>query len=154
MRRRFPIRRVLKWVGLVTCVGLFTAWVASPWFPVSYNTGRVFIGAYAGGIDVKLSTKPSLPPYLGWSGPSKPLKFLGFRGLPSVSRYRAVQAVDVQTVYVPLWIPLLLLGLPTAILWHRDRRPPKGHCQNCGYGLTANDSGVCPECGEPTASAS
>ena len=27
------------------------------------------------------------------------------------------------------------------------RRPP-GHCQTCGYDLTGNVSGVCPECGE------
>jgi len=27
-------------------------------------------------------------------------------------------------------------------------RPPDGHCQSCGYDLTGNVSGVCPECGE------
>ncbi|UCG15461.1 MAG: hypothetical protein JSV19_09200 [Phycisphaerales bacterium] len=47
-----------------------------------------------------------------------------------------MHAVDVQTVYVPLWIPLLLLGIPTAMLWHRDHRPPNEHCQN-GYNLRA-----------------
>ncbi len=25
---------------------------------------------------------------------------------------------------------------------------PPGHCQRCGYNLTGNVSGVCPECGE------
>lgn len=34
----------------------------------------------------------------------------------------------------------LLLPTPTA------QRP--GHCQACGYSLTGNTSGVCPECGE------
>jgi hypothetical protein len=24
---------------------------------------------------------------------------------------------------------------------------PPGHCQNCGYNLTGNVSGICPECG-------
>ncbi len=24
-----------------------------------------------------------------------------------------------------------------------------GHCQQCGYNLTGNTSGVCPECGTP-----
>ena len=34
----------------------------------------------------------------------------------------------------------------------RERRPfyPPGHCQKCGYNLTGNVSGVCPECGEST----
>jgi rubrerythrin len=25
------------------------------------------------------------------------------------------------------------------------------HCHNCGYNLTANTTGVCPECGAATA---
>jgi hypothetical protein len=28
------------------------------------------------------------------------------------------------------------------------RITPPGHCPNCGYDLTGNVSGVCPECGE------
>ena len=38
----------------------------------------------------------------------------------------------------------------TAILWHRGQRYPRGHCQVCGYDLTGNVSGVCPECGAKT----
>jgi predicted Zn-ribbon and HTH transcriptional regulator len=35
----------------------------------------------------------------------------------------------------------------------RERRPflPPGHCQSCGYNLTGNVSGVCPECGTSVA---
>jgi hypothetical protein len=47
----------------------------------------------------------------------------------------------------PLWLPSLLILIPTAFLWYRDRRHPPGHCQKCGYDLTGNKSGVCPECG-------
>ena len=35
-------------------------------------------------------------------------------------------------------------------LFWRDWREPKsrpGYCQKCGYSLTGNTSGVCPECG-------
>jgi hypothetical protein len=44
---------------------------------------------------------------------------------------------------------LVLLTLPA--LW-LARRPgvPAGHCRHCGYDLTGNQSGVCPECGNPT----
>jgi hypothetical protein len=55
------------------------------------------------------------------------------------------------TVWVPIWTPLLLVALPTAFLWWRDRRRiPPDHCQKCGYNLTGNVSGICPECGTPT----
>ena len=29
---------------------------------------------------------------------------------------------------------------------------PAGHCQRCGYNLTGNLSGICPECGKPCGS--
>jgi hypothetical protein len=51
--------------------------------------------------------------------------------------------------YVPLWLPLLVIGTPTACMfWRRHRRIPPGHCRRCGYNLMGNVSGICPECGE------
>lgn len=38
----------------------------------------------------------------------------------------------------------LVVGIPFLI---RRRKPPLGHCQKCGYDLTGNESGTCPECG-------
>ena len=50
-------------------------------------------------------------------------------------------------IYLPLWIPFILVGIPTAWLWRLDRRrPAPGHCR-CGYDLTGNRTGRCPECG-------
>jgi hypothetical protein len=49
-------------------------------------------------------------------------------------------------LYVPLWMPFLVIAVPTALLW-RQRRFARGHCQHCGYDLTGNVSGRCPECG-------
>ena len=48
---------------------------------------------------------------------------------------------------VPLWIPFLVVAIPTATLFWLDRRFPRGRCSTCGYNLTGNVSGVCPECG-------
>lgn len=50
---------------------------------------------------------------------------------------------------VPMWMVFLLVVAPTALFWWRDRRYPPGHCQRCGYNLTGNVSGKCPECGKP-----
>jgi hypothetical protein len=49
---------------------------------------------------------------------------------------------------LPLWIPFMAIAIPTGFLWwkHRRRMPP-GCCSRCGYSLTGNVSGVCPECG-------
>lgn len=52
--------------------------------------------------------------------------------------------------FIPLWLPFLAIATPTALLWWRDRRPkryPPGCCRQCGYDLTGNMSGRCPECG-------
>ena len=33
----------------------------------------------------------------------------------------------------------------------REKRRVKGLCEHCGYNLTGNTSGTCPECGTPVA---
>ena len=50
-------------------------------------------------------------------------------------------------IYVPLWIPLVIALIPTIWLWRGSRQILPGVC-SCGYDLTGNVSGVCPECGE------
>jgi hypothetical protein len=40
-----------------------------------------------------------------------------------------------------------LLAIAPLFGWQR-RPPPPGFCQGCGYDLTGNTSGMCPECGE------
>jgi hypothetical protein len=59
-----------------------------------------------------------------------------------------------------IFVPLLTFGLwavlflvyPTVVFfrgpYRRHRRRKKGLCLNCGYSLTGNVSGVCPDCGE------
>ncbi len=48
---------------------------------------------------------------------------------------------------LPIIYPLLLMAIPSALLWRRHRLTLPGHCSQCGYNLTGNTSGVCPECG-------
>lgn len=58
-------------------------------------------------------------------------------------------AISGWMLILPYWLfVVLLLILP--LLWlRRSLRPaPVPHaCENCGYNLTGNTSGVCPECG-------
>jgi hypothetical protein len=39
--------------------------------------------------------------------------------------------------------------LHSKLRWRILRTDDAPHCQSCGYNLTGNVSGVCPECGEP-----
>lgn len=56
------------------------------------------------------------------------------------------------SVTVALWVPFVLIAIPTAILWCPIRRRFPPHCcQQCGYDLTGNVSGICPECGAEAA---
>ena len=53
-------------------------------------------------------------------------------------------------VQVPLWLPLLVIALPTMWLWFTDRAKP-WQCPKCRYDLRGLDGGVCPECGAKNA---
>jgi hypothetical protein len=144
---------MLKWAGLVLCLLIMTAWIASgrwgvylyvnrylnlgyPLRCVSLLDGGVyyweipFISVNESGIHMQSS-------FFGWHS----------RWIPHL---RPSTPTSQYEVFIPLWIPFLPVAIPTAILWWRDRRRciPPGHCRKCGYNLTGNVSGVCPECGE------
>jgi hypothetical protein len=52
---------------------------------------------------------------------------------------------------IPIWSLMFGVLIPTALLWWLDSlRPRPGFCK-CGYDLSGNISGVCPECGERVA---
>ena len=57
-------------------------------------------------------------------------------------------------VGIPLWFPIVLFAAYPTIAFirgplRRYRRRRKGLCLKCGYDLTGNVSGICPECGTP-----
>ena len=162
-RRR--LRRVGKWAGLGVCaviVAAGTGSAARQWGYTAYEGPRVRVTVVDGAIEVSWWT-PAPP-----SQTASPLTvatpsdvayverliaeiaglaarpwFLRLAWLPRTRGDRAD-----GYLLLPLWIPLAIVGIPTAILWWRDRRRiPAGHCRKCGYNLTGNVSGVCPECG-------
>ncbi len=64
------------------------------------------------------------------------------------SQYALVPTLDLTRweVTVPVWLTFVVISVLTAIAFRRGRIPP-GYCRKCGYNLTGNVSGRCPECG-------
>jgi hypothetical protein len=62
--------------------------------------------------------------------------------------------IEVTYLRVPLPVVGALLGILPALAAYRGpikrwRRRRRGRCICCGYDLTGNVSGICPECGNP-----
>ncbi len=61
---------------------------------------------------------------------------------------KRIQRTHTRRAHAPGWAVILLFGIyPVFALVRYRRRPKPGHCTKCGYNLTGNVSGVCPECG-------
>jgi hypothetical protein len=127
MNRALRTGRVLKWVGAVLCAVVALAWA------FCRLGGSVAIGNVPTVNEPQLKlAHGDLSLNLGWAEvatrPPQP-KYLGF-------------------IDIPLLGVLILLAIPTVLLWWADRRRiAPGHCRNCGYDMTGNVSGRCPECG-------
>ena len=99
------------------------------------------IGVYlvGGTLQIWLTESPDWDAYFESLKPGDPLMMLGG---------------TTKEVAVPLWfvvvVGAVLLG---ALRISRPARVKVGHCIACGYNLTGNVSGRCPECGAATGDA-
>jgi hypothetical protein len=144
----------LAWIGTAIAAVLLAAWIAS--VPLSFGyvyqsqtpgEGYYFIDFSSGFVKLCHGHHGSLWQGSYWycDGEFSERKL---RWTPLFER--DVKALH-NRVQVALWVPLLLVATPTAFLWRAARRRPPSHCcQECGYNLTGNTSGTCPECGVKT----
>ena len=72
-------------------------------------------------------------------------------GLLPEYRRTKLRAGTLIYLSLPPQPPFFLMVIATSALWWLDRRYPRGCCQRCGYDLTGNESGTCPECGTAVA---
>jgi len=74
-------------------------------------------------------------------------------GLPFGSaEYPDVLSEHAETLLIVTAVPMLaLVGMDATIILVARRRRARARrlCGTCGYDLTGNESGVCPECGQP-----
>jgi hypothetical protein len=161
---------LLALASLLLCVAAAALWVRSYW--VSDWVGRV---CYTPGIDsedhhVYLRTDSGTASLVGGGDPAENFHnvrwvwqrsgagdgALGRDGPPWLraigigwdNEQRLGTGETTWGAQVRLAWPVSLFGL-TAVLLGLRRRPPRrnGLCPRCGYDLTGNVSGTCPECG-------
>lgn len=160
MNRRF--RRILFWCTFAASISVVGVWVLSCflWTYVWYGTSSCSISVLIshGRLICIVGTSPV---------PQHSRRFrLDCRSQRSIAKARQELGADMQTnnygfiipaldmsefparttASIPGWVPLLVFGIPTILLWRRDR-PRPGSCPGCGFDPTGNVSGTCPECG-------
>ncbi len=151
MARTNRIRRIAKWAGAGLCVLILAGWALSLGYDVGFPLGQPHTLWLMGG-QIELSHTPNI------------YKVLVKRGYPAILKHKNWLAPELRWpryrentfgnwwADMPLWVVLLLAASSTGILFHRDRHGIlPGHCGACGYDLTGNVSGVCPECGSSIA---
>ena len=126
-------KRRLSVGGLVLSCIFLAGFIASWNGHCGYNGRTIYIGCAWCSLVVGFASPTLAPGAVCSSEPAIPPVLWPIR-VPSA-------------IWIPLWMPFLALGVPSFIVWRRTRRPRAGHCVNCGYDLTGNTSGVCPECG-------
>ncbi|MBP7748089.1 MAG: hypothetical protein KA383_18400 [Phycisphaerae bacterium] len=159
-------RRVCKWVGTILCVligAAFAHYCISPYYWQAELPFHVRLRFHQAAINI--SHCPLPPQVPGQVDDSRvliqpPMKL----GSCSVEEARALIAslqherliwwprahVDWPSwsFEIPLWVTFVACAAPTGLMWWRDRlRRRPGFCERCGYDLTGNVSGRCPECG-------
>ena len=148
-RPRRRLRWWLKWACTTLWLLIAIAWPASAWGYVSLVWGHCAFLSAGGTLGVELYLQRQFPFDVDsgrWREEHEDSHKL-FMRWSFFSFFRNDQPAGV-VINVPHWFVLLILAVPMAYLWWRDRRPPPGHCRACGYDLTGNVSGICPECGE------
>ncbi len=152
MRRRSRLLRVAKWGGVVVCASIAATWIGSIWFQGYYPRliWRFGVGIAKGGVELD---------YSAYAQRVRTGTWMKHAWLPSIGgsyfdrrSFRMIGSPPVRDYYygrsaiMPLWMLLVIVAVPTTFIWRLDRHRLPGHC-SCGYDLTGNESGVCPECG-------
>jgi hypothetical protein len=148
---------VAKWGSAALTAAVALMWLLSLIVPCSYETLHYVVELAPGRLIaierwwLWQGEDGQVTPH-GWTHSSRTEQqsWWAAVGLPKHG-HMDIQGFRSRWIAVPLFLPLLATALSSTFLWWLDRRRvPPGHC-SCGYNLTGNVSGVCPECGTAVA---
>jgi hypothetical protein len=156
---RLSTKSAVEWSAMLICAALAFSWLLSGWYYVRLDTKKQnFRGLSTLGVEIsagglKVHRMVDSLGMSGWLGPLRGWKWGRIDGAPRwqvwflYHDFAPGPTLTLWTQFIPLWVPLLACGLPTALLWRRRLSRP-GFCP-CGYsraGLSGDT--VCPECGQ------
>ena len=136
------MRDVLRIGGTALAVLLLMAGAVSPFITFGFQGAGWFVGfgscafIYSENVFAQSLSPAIQPGGFSWPFALLPMQ-ISSTGAFGSSRLWAF----------PLWVPFLAIAIPTALLWHVYRSAPAPGICRCGYDLTGNTSGRCPECG-------
>ncbi len=145
-------RRFSRWCVLLATGVIFVSWVASSLVVVpTFGLGEFECAAFAGRLACSFDCHAH--PTRIYALYDRHKRTDGFSlsdwDYTGIVWPRASWGNVCWHIVIPLWIPFLAcFSLSAYLWWYRKPRLPN-HCPKCGYNLTGNTSGVCPECGTP-----
>lgn len=158
------VRSAVRWAPMILAAAAAAAWALSYCTPGALCTGNYGVGSRDGFLQFVVGTRPVTGDGVRWRlgdkgqgvfvvlGPERAwlpsisgaILWVGFNAAPQ-------NTLKVDVTYIPYALIVAACGLLTVLTWWLTRRRMRpGCCARCGYDLTGNRSGVCPECGTPT----
>ena len=135
MRRR-RWRTLVLWSGCTLCVLIAVAFVVSARWAFILQVDPAAVYVYGGSVVIVLDD-----PFISTISIDQHVHGLS-RWATFTSGHNGTTGVE-----FPLFVPFLGVALPTFLVWRCVPKFPRGCCQQCGYDLRGNVSGVCSECG-------
>lgn len=129
------LRAFILWSGTALCLLIAAAFVVSAFRPIILAIPDVGWIAVSGG-SVAQANDNSV-----WLT----IALLDRSDFPSLASWNAWYWSPLRVA--PIYSVFLMVAVPTLLVWRFVPKYPRGQCRRCGYDLTGNVSGVCPECG-------
>ena len=160
-RRR--LRRCFRWPSLILTLVILAAYITSARWAVYIRTSHGNgVGLWPGRLAIErnswhIATAVVVPrSWLGTPAPNPPSPQSPRDESTFRFSFEQRRLHNYRAWFIPLWWPLTPAMVFAAALWSpelislitRIGRTRPGHCP-CGYDLTGNTTGICPECGRP-----